>query len=292
MKSATELTQYIIRHRMAHLPLAALAVGLYFLALHPASGAIGGFIYFFYADILASTATALVALWIAGFLTKRWARNIAFALLWPLVCLGLKLPDFVRAIMGPPPAAVMIDRPTTFAPKKVYPLVLISPGTELNKSYGDPFLKDNILQDDIEVSGDEGCGCYYFAIPRNSYGEMVTYALDDHAIAAWTEGTPEAVPYFRLVVHKDAAGTFATARLEIIDDKGVAASIEQASIPLARVIHLDGYRLNRPHFWSYAWMDFQASNIWRIVANHNVPKTLDREKLEAFLKAATLPPPP
>lgn len=163
------MTRYKVA--IGFLAAAAFGVVLFYVGLHPASGALGGIVHLLLGWLLPSLAVLALALGLAWFVPAPWPARIALALVLSCV-LGLNtaLMKTSRVFAYAPAIAWQVDRAILFDGLSDRSVAV------KRRPWGPIFAEP--FGPRVRLAGDEGCGCFYFLDPTDGlYSDRVTGTL-------------------------------------------------------------------------------------------------------------------
>ena len=152
------------RHpRLLFFGLAALTAIVFLVALHPATGVLGGLIYLLTARALPTIMVVALSLGVAWLLPVPLAVRIAVALLLSfLLGLNTALPVLLDLVRYSPAVSYEVRRAANVKKWRWGPIFVVPFGPR------------------VRVAGDEGCGCMYFLDAAQAlYSDRVIATLFD-----------------------------------------------------------------------------------------------------------------
>ena len=276
-----------------NLLLAALGCGLlYFVALHPWSGAPGGILFFLLGWALPTICIALLALGLALLLPLGLAPRLAAALLLSFV-LGVNLawPDLVALARYQPAVAAQVQgRLTVETPNGIVRI----------KRRRWPPLFTHPLAPQLRIGSDEGCMCMYFK-------ESPIYSDRLQSTMLRVRGTRGQVGNFMPAtlqaqeasdVHVDV--TFwrdeheQKVMIDVVDHGKLIARLGQGGIPFDAVVEREGVGREKlaENFWDNAAHLFLRDNAWSYLVGAILPSYYPGREIEQFLREAGVDIPP
>src|SRR5215470_13629098 len=162
------------RHpRLLFFGSAALTAVVFLVALHPATGVLGGLIYLLTARALPTIMVVALALGFAWLLPVRLAVRIAVALpLSFLLGLNTALPVLLDLVRYSPAVSYEVRRAAVWSAER-HPVVNVK-----KRRWGPIFVVP--FGPRVRVAGDEGCGCMYFLDAAQAlYSDRVIATLFD-----------------------------------------------------------------------------------------------------------------
>jgi hypothetical protein len=277
------------RHITArNLLIAALGCGgVYFVALHPWSGSLGGIVFLLLGWALPTAFLALLALGLAFLLpVSLWARvSIAFVLSF-LAGLNTALPELPELFRYEQRASGQVlakvpssenRRDAIRFKRRPWPPLFVRP-----------------LEPQLRIGSDEGCMCMYF-LETPIYSDRVQTTI---ARVAGRRAT--VVDYERSSdpsqenrdVHVDVIfwsnENEHKSRIEIVDHGKPIARFDQNRIPLGVVVERKGVGREKlaENFWSNAGHLFTRDNAWSYAVGRLAPDYYPERQVEGFLRDA------
>jgi hypothetical protein len=271
-----------------NLLLAALGCGaLYFVALHPWSGSIGGIVFLLLGSALPTAFIVLLALGLAFLLPVSIYLRLAVALVLSFF-LGMNtaLPELPDLYRYQPDVSTQVQG-------KVSPVE--TPGDAIRiKRRPWPLLFTRPLAPQLRVGSDEGCMCMYFK-------ESAIYSDQLQSTMLRVGGTRTKVGNFVRAtipaqeqndVHLDL--TFGhdenehKAMIDIVDHGKLIARLGQRKIPLSTVVERKGVGREKlaENFWENAAHLFARNNAWSYIVDRLVPSYYPERQIEQFLREA------
>lgn len=270
-----------------NLLLAAFGCGaLYFVALHPWSGAPGGIVFFLLGWALPTIFIVLLALGLAFLLPLGLAPRLATALLMSFA-LGVNTawPDLIALLQYQPDVATQVQgRLTVDTPNDIVRI----------KRRRWPPLFTHPLAPQLRIGSDEGCMCMYFkesAIysdqlqstmlrirgPRGKVGNFIPATLQ---------------PQEATDVHVDV--TFwhdeheQKVMIDLVDHGKLIARLGQRRIPLEAVVERKGVGREKlgENFWENSTHVFLRHNAWSYLIGAILPGYYPEREIEQFLREA------
>ncbi len=271
---------------------AALCAALHLLALHPGTGATGGLLYLLVGWALPSLCVIALALAAAFLLPIGRAAQMAaaFVLSIPLG-LNTALPRMVDAATYSPDVSSRVERMVEWGTDARWNFANVK-----RRSWGSVFTDPFGAR--VRVSGDEGCGCFYFLDAADAlYSDRMIatlFSVVGKRGAIVDYGHPGVETREENTVFADLSLRKRDGRLHAlvdVHDRGrTIASFRHSGIPLAALVERDGLgRGNLSNaFWSNARDLLLHDNLWSAAANYLMPSYFPEKELRAFFQKAGL----
>ena len=287
------------------LPGIALALAILFiLALHPASGMLGGAFYLLFGSwFIPSAVNLLWSAWVVSFIKvpRAW-RAVLFVS--PSFLLGMN--TLVPALIKP--------RPKTVSSVEIFRVIRIPQSMEVDEGLMTPRLPDEVFYTSapsalgVQVGWNEGCMCMWFASPQGESSEWQVW----HVINAYLhrrdaiQGTDYldinagdrvikmrdmAVgrAHFDVRFTRSATPSTVNLLLTVYDGLDATAVYRQAGIPVLSTLppqpHENG--LVSQHFYRNVLSMLLRHNFWVIFLDRRL-SGFSPEPLEAFLSRAVV----
>ncbi len=277
--------------------VAFLLVVLEFLAIHPASGFLGGLFYLLFGSwVIPSAVNIILSVWVASLFRIHWVPRLLIGVFVSfLLGVNTSLPVLLHR-GGPPSADVVITRalPATHSLAVDTRILITNTGISDDQTLAPP---------GVYVGGDEGCGCMYWVSNSASYPVQIQKLINERKFSdeddqyQFSDQLPNVAPYNKIVHFAISFAPSSVQRKGLLDmtidvyqgyDK--VASYRQRELPIEMQGPLgrDSKLLNG-HF---------RANVWGILLHHNfwaaiLPDDLQRPDYVAsfagFL-ARALPP--
>lgn len=277
--------------------VAFLLVALEFLAIHPASGFLGGLFYLLFGSwVIPSAVNIILSVWVASLFRIHWVPRLLIGVFVSfLLGANTSLPVLLH-LGGLPPAEVVITRtlPATHSLAVDTRILIMDTGISDDQTLAPP---------GVYVGSDEGCGCMYWVSNSATYPVQIQNLIDERKfsdVAAqyqFSDQLPNVAPYNKIVHFAISFAPSSVQRKGMLDmtidvyqgyDK--VASYRQRELPIEMQGPLgrDSKLLNG-HF---------RANVWDILIHHNfwatiLPDHLQRPDYVAPFKgflARALPP--
>ena len=277
--------------------VAFLLVALEFLAIHPASGFLGGFFYLLFGSwAIPSAVNIILSVWVASLFRIHWVLRILIGVFVSfLLGVNTSLPVLLH-LGGLPPAEVVITRavPATHSVAVDTRVLITNTGISDDQTLAPP---------GVYVGGDEGCGCMYWVSNSASYPVQIQKLINERKFSdvadqyQFSDQLPNVAPYNKIVHFAVSFAPSSVQRKGLLDmtidvyqgyDK--VASYRQRELPIEMQGPLGrNSKLLNGHF---------RANVWGILIHHNfwaaiLPDDLQRPDYVAsftdFL-ARALPP--
>jgi hypothetical protein len=261
------------RYRWGFL-LAALALaGIYLLALHPVSGALGGMFFLLSGWAIPSLVVGLIAAWLALFFQSKVARGLVFVVASILLGLNTAIPGLVVQATASRDVEWHVERMVTADPPvSIHALYEKKPGHALVST-----LRVMKSYEDYD------CNCLYFRANDDVYYEVFLdrelMDLQGRLSKASTER-----PIFSYDLAPDAGGQTATVTFRISDRQGASATFTQHGLPYHTLPAGNAGRFYPiGHFYFGNALDtLLHNNIWLTVIGGWVPNYFDADGFRAF----------
>jgi len=270
-----------------NLLLAAFGCGvLYFVALHPWSGAPGGIVFFLLGWALPTLFVALLALGLAFLLPLGLAPRLAAALLVSFV-LGVNVawPDLVTLLHYQPDIASQVQgRLSVETPNDIVRI----------KRRRWPPLFTHPLAPQLRIGSDEGCMCMYFKESTIYSDELQSTMLRVRGrrgkVGNFIPATMQAQEASDVHVdvtfwHDDHENK---AMIDVVDHGRLIARLGQRRIPLDAVVERKGVGREKlgENFWENAAHLFLRDNAWSYLIGALLPSYYPAREIERFLREA------
>jgi hypothetical protein len=277
----------VTRFRLALVFFAAAAASatLLLVALHPATGMLGGMVYLLTSWALPSVLTGALALGFAWLLPIPLALRVAAAMLLSFVIgLNTYLPKVAEAASYRPHVSSdvrgAVAKPAEQRSRTIY-LKQRPWGVVHTRPFGPR----------VRIGSDEGCGCMYFLDDASAYSDRVLHALraaTGSGSVAYYSRDPEREKrdaYIDLTLWKEASGF--RALVEVFDRGRKIAAFAHMGIPLDALSERAGVgRENLSvNFLENAIDILLHGNAWHIIMNALTPSYFPDRELEAFLRS-------
>jgi len=275
------------RHpRLLFFGSAALTAIVFLVALHPATGVLGGLIYLLTARALPTIMVVALALGFAWLLPVPLAVRIAVALpLSFLLGLNTALPVLLDLVRYSPAVSYEVRRAAVWSAER-HPVVNVK-----KRRWGPIFVVP--FGSRVRVAGDEGCGCMYFRDAAQAlYSDRVIATLFDAVgerggVTDYTGSTTERMDvHIELTVWKEPDGY--RALVEFFDHGEKIAAFAQRRIPFRALTDRAGVGRQRlaDNFYENAFDILLHDNIFSFLLNAVMPEYFSRGELRAFLLEA------
>lgn len=277
--------------------VAFLLVALEFLAIHPASGFLGGLFYLLFGSwVIPSAVNIILSVWAASLFRIHWAPRLLIGVFVSFL-LGVNTSLPVLLHLGRlPPAETVITR----ALSATHSLAVDTRVRITNTGISDD---QTLAPPGVYVSSDEGCGCMYWVSNSATYPDQIQKLIDERKFSdvadqyQFSDQLPNVAPYDK-IVHFEISFAPSSAqrkglldmRIDVYQGYDKVASYRQHELPIEiqGPLGRDSKLLNG-HF---------RANVWGILIHHNfwaaiLPDYLQRPDYVAPFRrflARALPP--
>jgi hypothetical protein len=272
-----------------NLLLAALGCGaLYFIALHPWTGTIGGIVFWLLGRLLPTACVALLALGLAFLLPVHLVARLAVALVLSFVLgVNIALPELPDLFRYRPEITMQVQG-------RLPPVENPADALRIKRRPWPP-LFTRPLAPQLYIGSDEGCMCMYFK-ERATYSDQLQSTM-----LRVGGGTPGKVGNFvrATLVAQEANDAHLDVTfwhdvneqkvvIDIVDHGKLIARLGQRNIPLASVVERKGVGREKlaENFWENAAHLFVRDNAWRYVLGAILSSHYPEQQIEQFLRDA------
>jgi hypothetical protein len=272
---------------LSFLAAAAASAILFLVALHPATGALGGIVYLLTSWALPSVLTGSLALGLAWLLPFPLALRIVAALVLSFVIgLNTYLPKIAEAASYRPRVSDDV-RGAVAKPAEQQSRAIFLKQRPWGAVHTRPFGPR------VRIGSDEGCGCMYFLDAETVYNDRVLHALraaTGSGSVAYYSRDPERETrdaYIDLTLWKETGGF--RALVEVFDRGTKIAAFAHMGIPLDALSERAGVGREKlsVNFLENAIDILLHGNAWHAVMNAFAPEYFPEREVEAFLRAAS-----